>query len=183
MFVNNTFMVSGLPDEYVGKMVEKNDNYRFLLSDWQAYPDDQSVKYFKDLLSSHPVCPICGGEYAYNNTSHMGKHKYKYDICCMNSAKEWITDFHCTFTRSIENTRGHRFIRKYASFSINTRCYEIWWHSKLPKRVRLTLFDEKTKSYARRVVKTLYINFGSIEKWFIPQKDLDEVVSKYRILM
>lgn len=143
-------------------------------SPWCPFPDDKMLGAFKGLLEKWPTCPLCGGRYGFLDYSGYPITLRKdIRINCLNN-----THFHAEIEHNARrDNRGEVFIKKRAMFSLRPEGYNVQWTSNYPNKIHVSF------SVGRFETKVLRLNFGSIDKWLIPEAQLKENLDKYRILI
>jgi len=142
-------------------------------SPWSSFPDDKMLDAFKGLLERWPGCPLCGGKYGFLDYSGPPITLDKdLRIHCLKNRH-----FHAEVEHKPRKGKDQIYVKKRAMFSLHPKDYNVQWSSNYANKVFVTFPTSKFES------KVLKLNFGEIDKWFVPEDQLCESLEKYRVLV
>lgn len=159
------------------KTASQNTIYRIPVprspSPWASFADDKMLDAFKGLLERWPGCPLCGGRYGFMDYSGPPITLDKdMRIHCLKG-----NHFHAEIEHKPRKAKDQIYVKKRAMFTLRPGDYSIQWSSNYANKVFVNFLTSKFES------KTLKLNFGEIDRWFLPEAELCESLNKYRVLL
>lgn len=155
-------------------MIIDSKKPRLPSSPLSPFADDQMIKAFAGLLEKWPNCPLCGGRFGFTDYSGLPITMNKdFRVACLKNKH-----FSATVKHTASTFKNEKYIKKKATFTINlTGGYYIVWESTKPDKVGISFPTGKFD------FRFLEINFGTLDKWFLPEQQLKESLDRYRILL